>query len=103
MPPRDGNTPTLLASILNTTLADNGGPTQTHALVSGSPAINAADPLFTDTLPLNGTALRRDQRRYLLAAGDDRRDIGAFEFGGIPPAAPFRPDRSVGPPPATAA
>jgi len=28
-------------------LADNGGPTQTHALLAGSPAINAGDPSFT--------------------------------------------------------
>jgi len=31
-----------LASILNTTLANNGGPTETHALVAGSPAIDFA-------------------------------------------------------------
>ncbi len=29
-----------LTSILDTTLADNGGPTQTHALVAGSPAVD---------------------------------------------------------------
>lgn len=28
-------------------LADNGGRTQTHALLPGSPAINAGDPAFT--------------------------------------------------------
>jgi len=28
-------------------LADNGGPTQTHALMAGSPAIDAGDPGFT--------------------------------------------------------
>lgn len=31
-----------LADILNPTLADNGGPTLTHALVAGSPALDAA-------------------------------------------------------------
>jgi hypothetical protein len=30
-----------LAEVLNTTLANNGGPTRTHALVAGSPAIDA--------------------------------------------------------------
>ena len=30
-----------LGAILNTTLANNGGPTRTHALVAGSPAIDA--------------------------------------------------------------
>jgi len=38
----DGNTPTALAAILDTTLADNGGPTETHNLVAGSPAIDLA-------------------------------------------------------------
>ena len=41
--------PTLLASILNATLANNGGPTQTLALVAGSPAIDAGtDTVTTD-------------------------------------------------------
>ena len=31
-----------LGAILNTTLANNGGPTRTHALVAGSPAIDAS-------------------------------------------------------------
>jgi hypothetical protein len=30
-----------LSAVLNTTLANNGGPTQTHALFSASPAIDA--------------------------------------------------------------
>src|SRR5262249_3337831 len=37
----DGTTPTALSAILDPTLADNSGPTLTHALVSGSPAIDA--------------------------------------------------------------
>jgi hypothetical protein len=36
----DGNTPKALNAILNTTLANNGGFTQTHALVMGSPAVD---------------------------------------------------------------
>ena len=89
--------PTALRDILDVdasnlpVLKDNGGPTPTVALVTGSPAINAADPLFTDSTPTAGTALRRDQRRYLLADGDTRRDIGAFEFPGLPPVAPAAP------------
>ncbi|MCX7060606.1 MAG: choice-of-anchor D domain-containing protein [Gammaproteobacteria bacterium] len=82
----DGTHPTALDSILNTTLASNGGPTQTHALVAGSPAINAANPLFTDSMPTVGSSLRRDQRGFVLASGDTRRDIGAFEFNGVSPA-----------------
>jgi CSLREA domain-containing protein len=50
-------------------LQDNGGPTQTHALMPGSPAINAA----------NGDAPLLDQRNFIRP---DAPDIGAFEFGG---------------------
>ena len=42
----DGTNPTALASILITTLADNGGPTLTHALPAVSPALDSGDPLF---------------------------------------------------------
>ena len=56
-------------------LANNGGPTPTMALLSGSPAINA------------GTATNApatDQRGYARAGTPD---IGAFEFGGAGPSA----------------
>jgi CSLREA domain-containing protein len=53
-------------------LQNNGGPTQTHALLPGSPAINAA----------NGNAPARDQRGYIRP---DAPDIGSFEFGGTIP------------------
>ena len=55
-------------------LADNGGPTQTMALQSGSPAINAGDPA------VNGTG-ETDQRGTGYARVlDGRLDIGAFEY-----------------------
>jgi hypothetical protein len=38
----------LLPDILNPTLAFNGGPTQTHALVPGSPAIDAGGAVCLD-------------------------------------------------------
>ncbi|HRQ14611.1 MAG TPA: choice-of-anchor Q domain-containing protein, partial [Promineifilum sp.] len=38
----DGTTPTAIGGILNPTLADNGGPTLTHLLVDGSPALDTA-------------------------------------------------------------
>jgi filamentous hemagglutinin family protein len=52
-------------------LANNGGLTQTHSLIAGSPAIDAS----------GAGALPNDQRG-LAAVGN--RDIGAFEFGAVP-------------------
>ena len=57
-------------------LANNGGPTDTHALPQGSPAINGVDASFC---PLGST----DQRN---APAPDTCDIGAYEFGAqVPP------------------
>ncbi len=72
-------------------LADNGGPTQTHALVAGSPALDAGDNArATSDGQIGSTALAYDQR----GTGFDRIgngvvvDIGAFElqldFGDAP-------------------
>ena len=58
-------------------LADNGGPTQTHALLPNSPAIDAGDSSGSTT----------DQRGAFRAANQppanasDGSDIGAFELG----------------------
>ena len=59
-------------------LADNGGPTFTHALLPGSPAIDAGDPLAvagSDGVP------QFDQRGvpYSRVVGG-RIDMGAFEW-----------------------
>ena len=51
-------------------LAGNGGPTETMALQTGSPAINAA---------VEARCPARDQRGYVRQGACD---IGAFEFGG---------------------
>ena len=65
-------------------LADNGGPTETVALVTGSPAIDAgANSLAVDT---TGNPLTTDQR----GSGYERivngtADIGAYEYGAGPP------------------
>jgi hypothetical protein len=72
----------LLPDILNPTLAHHGGPTQTHALVPGSPALDAAGPVCLDA---NGSPLLTDQRgkpRLVDGNGDGTAacDIGAFEF-----------------------
>ncbi|MGH7884225.1 MAG: DUF7151 family protein [Thermodesulfobacteriota bacterium] len=54
-------------------LADNGGPTLTHALLSGSSAINAGDETVCADPPVNGI----DQRNFL--RNDGFCDIGAYE------------------------
>jgi hypothetical protein len=74
-----------LADILDPALADNGGPTQTHALVPGSPAIDAGGDC-TDT---SGAPLTTDQRgrpRPVDGNGDGIRacDIGAVEVQAVP-------------------
>ncbi len=67
-------------------LADNGGPTQTHALGEDSPAIDAGNPTVCyDHL---GTILYHDQRGYLRYWDGDgdgiaRCDIGSFEYGSV--------------------
>jgi CSLREA domain-containing protein len=56
-------------------LSDNGGPTQTHALLSGSPAINAI-PQGTNGC---GTTFTEDQRGVSRPQGSAC-DIGSFEL-----------------------
>ncbi|MCG8326871.1 MAG: choice-of-anchor D domain-containing protein [Chitinophagales bacterium] len=58
-------------------LANNGGPTMTHALMAGSNAINAGT---SSGSPAN------DQRGYVRNVGAP--DIGAYEFGASPPVPP---------------
>lgn len=69
----DGNDPTALADILDTALANNGGPTLTHALVTGSPAFNAAGVC----------GLATDQRGVSRPQGIAC-DIGALEVESAP-------------------
>jgi CSLREA domain-containing protein len=58
-------------------LADNGGPTQTHALLSGSPAINAGNPATPDGS--GASCFSSDQRGQARGGTAVRCDIGAFE------------------------
>jgi hypothetical protein len=67
----DGTNPTALVAILNPTLANNGGPTQTHALVAGSPAI--------DLDITCSTGLSTDQRGFSRPIGIGC-DAGSFEL-----------------------
>ncbi len=55
-------------------LADNGGPTQTHALLPGSPALNSGDP----SIPFLATEFDQRGVGYSRVAFD-RIDIGAYE------------------------
>ena len=62
-------------------LANNGGPTQTIALLSGSPAIDAGSVALAAD-PTTGLPLTTDQRGAGYARTvDGAVDIGAFEFG----------------------
>ena len=70
-----------LAQILGP-LQNNGGPTQTHALVDGSPALDAGDP--GGCRDSQGALLSTDQRGFARHVdsnndGAARCDIGAFE------------------------
>ncbi|WP_425397045.1 choice-of-anchor Q domain-containing protein [Aeoliella sp.] len=64
-------------------LADHGGPTLTHALLPGSPAIDAGDPTIAYD------PMEHDQRgegfaRVVDGGGGLRIDIGAYESQGVP-------------------
>jgi parallel beta-helix repeat protein len=63
-------------------LADNGGPSETHATLAGSPLINRGPVPCTD---VNDSSVTVDQRGQPRPIG--RADIGAFEgaFGGVNP------------------
>jgi hypothetical protein len=72
-------------------LQDNGGPTLTHALLPGSPAIDQG----------NSSGVYVDQRRFHRpvdvpgipnAVGGDGSDIGAFEFGSFATRGDFNGD-----------
>ncbi len=68
-------------------LANNGGPTQTHALLAGSPAIdqipvgNQACTSYYQDAPLT------DQRGAPRPYGSGC-DLGAYEYGSMPPGSP---------------
>ncbi len=73
-------------------LAPNGGPTMTHALMAGSPAIEAGDPAAVGGMagvPLYDQRGARYTRVYDSdAAGAAVTDIGAYELHPSPPVTP---------------
>ncbi|MCX7419404.1 MAG: hypothetical protein NT013_07680, partial [Planctomycetia bacterium] len=85
-----------MATVLETTLADHGGPVKILALVGGSPAINAGDNAL---IPLDAADLDGDGNRSKPVPFDTRGngfarvingqvDIGAFELEGTSPVLP---------------
>jgi hypothetical protein len=82
----DSSTTDFAATVTNLLLGpltDNGGPTLTHALLTGSPAINAGDPHFTGLLDFDqrGTGFPR------IVGG--RIDVGALELQTMVPLGPM--------------
>jgi len=65
-------------AILVGPLANNGGPTQTHALLVGSPALDAVQGACTLTGQANSASITTDQRGQSRPAGA-RCDAGAYE------------------------
>jgi hypothetical protein len=63
-------------------LQDNGGPTFTHALLPGSPAINAGDPNFVGPPDYDQRGHDYDRVR------GGRIDVGSFEVQNPPPPSP---------------
>jgi hypothetical protein len=64
-------------------LAENGGDTPTHRLLTGSPAINAGSTVLDDA-DFVYACRERDQRGYVRPGGG-RCDIGAYEAGAALP------------------
>jgi hypothetical protein len=68
-------------------LQDNGGPTFTHELLTGSPAIDQGKNFSGSTTDQRGTGFARtfDNPSIANATGGDGTDIGAFEVQTLPP------------------
>ena len=73
-----GDRPGTAVGQINLTLQDNGGPTLTHALVTGSTAIDAANDSVCNDLELTASV---DQRGYSRPTSGC--DIGAYEQEGV--------------------
>lgn len=75
-----GGAPVTVAALALAPLADNGGPTMTHALLGGSAAIDAGDEATCDATPI-GDLDQRGQTRPLDGNGDSNAicDVGAYE------------------------
>jgi CSLREA domain-containing protein len=67
-----------ITTVLNTTLADNGGPTKTHALVNGSPALEKGNA-FSLLIDQRGFPRTVDFDSIAPVSPYDDTDIGAYE------------------------
>jgi CSLREA domain-containing protein len=65
-------------------LQNNGGPSPTHALLTGSPAINTGDNAKAVN-PFDNSPLTTDQRGYTPRNANGTVDIGGYEFGATQP------------------
>jgi len=77
-------------------LVVNGGSTSTHALLAGSPALNAANPAAPGS---SATACATSDQRGTARPQEGRCDIGAFELvpaSALPTAPPAAPKRCAG-------
>lgn len=77
-------------------LEDNGGPTQTHALLEDSPAIDSGDPDGCADPRTDGETLVYDQRGYWRTFDGDGEngpicDRGAYEYGSEVPLSIYLP------------
>jgi hypothetical protein len=68
-------------------LANNGGATQTHALLTGSPAIDKGTSSGSSNTDQRGMMRPVDNPSIAPATGGDNADIGAFEVQAAPTAA----------------
>jgi predicted outer membrane repeat protein len=78
-----GDIPGVFANLAN--LADNGGPTETHALTAGSPAINAGNNTACGQAAPTGSASFDQRGSGFDRISDGVCDIGAFEVQVAPP------------------
>jgi hypothetical protein len=75
-------------------LADNGGPTNTYAIVAPSDMIDGAEPIF-GCRDKTGSVILTDQRGFPRSVGA-RCDIGSFEYGASDPSLIFVDDFESG-------
>jgi hypothetical protein len=85
--PNNGTTDRINTNPMLGSLQDNGGPTFTHALMTGSPAIDKGKNLSGSTTDQRGTGFARsyDDPAITNATGGDGTDIGAFEVQEVQP------------------